>query len=317
MSSARVAVFGSLVMDLVAWAPRRPHKGETLIGSRFERFLGGKGFNQAVAASRLGALVEMVGAVGTDDFGEAFHRALDDESIGRSYVVRVSGTTGVGLPLVTDDGDVSIVGVAGVNDSASCSHATAAGSAIAAADICIVQCEVPASASARAIELASGATSVLNAAPAGERARQLVPLADVVVMNEPELAAIAELDAEPEGLARREIAVIASRVREAGEASVAAVTLAGRGAILCETEAAWEIDAHDVSAVDPTGAGDAFTAALAVGIADGMRGADLLEFANAAGAAAVQVAGAFPSMPGRLQVESLMARRGSPVAVKL
>ncbi|RIK09250.1 MAG: ribokinase [Acidobacteria bacterium] len=317
MSQPRVAVFGSLVMDFVAWAPRRPEKGETLIGNRFERFLGGKGFNQAVAAARLGASVEMIGAVGTDGLDGAFLSALVEESIGRSHVVAIEGTTGVGLPLVTDDGDVSIVGVAGVNDLLNADHAEAAANVIEGADVCIVQCEVPTVASVRAIEIASGATTVLNAAPAGDRAAALAPLAQTVVVNEPELVTLAGLAEDPETLTELEIANAASRVKEFGRTSVVAVTLAGRGALVVDDSSAWGIDAHGVEAIDPTGAGDAFTAALAIGICSGMSTPEALEFANAAGAVAVQTPGAQPSMPRRREVESLMAGQASPRPRKL
>lgn len=306
-----------MVMDFVAWAPRRPGRGETLIGTRFERFLGGKGFNQAVAAARLGASVEMIGAVGTDGLAGAFFEALEVESIGWRHVVELEGTTGIGLPLVTDDGDVSIVGVAGVNDLVSSSHAESASAAIESADICIVQCEVPATASAGAIEIAGGATTILNAAPAGERAIKLARLAETVVVNEPELGVLAKLAENPETLTKLEIAEAARRLMNSGRTSVVAVTLAGRGALIADDSAAWEIDAHNVEAVDPTGAGDAFTSALAIGIATGMRGAELLAFANAAGAVAVQTAGAQPSMPRRREVESLLSKRASPKAKKL
>lgn len=317
MSQPRVAVFGSMVMDFVAWAPRRPGRGETLIGTRFERFLGGKGFNQAVAAARLGASVEMIGAVGTDGLASAFFEALEDESIESRHVIEIEGTTGVGLPLVTDDGDVSIVGVAGVNDLLGSNHAESAKTAIKGADICIVQCEVPAEASAGAIEIAGNATTVLNAAPAGERGLKLAPLAETIVVNEPELRVLAGLTEDPENLTKLEIAKAAEQLKDSGLTSVVAVTLAGRGALLVDDSSAWEIEAHDVKAIDPTGAGDAFTSALAIGIAIGMRQADLLEFANAAGAVAVQTAGAQPSMPRRREVESLLTGQASPRAKKL
>lgn len=317
MAQPRVAVFGSMVMDFVAWAPRRPGRGETLIGTRFERFLGGKGFNQAVAAARLGASVEMIGAVGTDGLASVFFDALEDESIGWRNVIEIEGTTGVGLPLVTDDGDVSIVGVAGVNGLLGSAHAESASDAIKGADICIVQCEVPAEASAAAMEIAGDATTVLNAAPAGERAIKLAPLAETVVVNEPELEVLAGLTEDPETLTKGEVAKAARRLLDSGRTTVVSVTLAGRGALLIEDSSAWQIEAHAVEAIDPTGAGDAFTSALAIGIAAGMCGAELLEFANAAGAVAVQTPGAQPSMPRRREVESLLAGLTSPKAKKL
>lgn len=146
---------------------------------------------------------------------------------------------------------------------------------------------------------------------------KLAPLAETIVVNEPELRVLAGLTEDPENLTKLEIAKAAEQLKDSGLTSVVAVTLAGRGALLVDDSSAWEIEAHDVKAIDPTGAGDAFTSALAIGIAIGMRQADLLEFANAAGAVAVQTAGAQPSMPRRREVESLLTGQASPRAKKL
>ncbi|MER3514901.1 MAG: ribokinase, partial [Chloroflexota bacterium] len=112
----RVAVVGSFVTDLVIRAPRRPRPGETLIGHSLDIFLGGKGFNQAVAAARLGAEVTMIGRVGNDAFGDRFLEALNREGIHADYVIRdPQQGTGVASPLVEDSGENSIVQVPRAN----------------------------------------------------------------------------------------------------------------------------------------------------------------------------------------------------------
>lgn len=328
----KAAVFGSLVVDLVAWAPRRPHPGETLIGSRFETFPGGKGFNQAVATARLGAQVSMVGLVGEDDFSVRFFEAMATEGIDATGVARTEGPTGIGLPLVTEGGDVSIVGIPGANEAVGRELADAAAPLLAEASICLLQCEVPAAGSLRAAEIAKGALVVLNAAPAGPRAEELMPAADLTVLNEPELEALSPSLGDPAGPAEPdgkggaprsadELAGAAAALVERTGCGLVALTMAERGALLVDARqgqaVAWLIGPHNVEAIDATGAGDAFTAALAVAIAEGMPPESALAFANSAGAAAVQVAGAEPSMPQRAMVESLLAGAESPRVVRL
>lgn len=303
---SEIAVLGSFVVDHVAWAPRRPARGETLIGSRYETFLGGKGFNQAVAAARMGGTVEMAGALGTDAPAAQFIAAMDREGIGRAAVVELEGRTGVGLPLVTDDGDVSIVGVAGVNDLLGPDDVSP--STFESARVCIIQCEVPAAASARASTLATGALIVLNAAPAGERAEQLLEIADILIVNEPELAALTGAEV-PDDLT--EIARSAESLAAGRRLDTVVVTLASRGAVaVSRSGSPIAIAAHEISAVDATGAGDAFTGAFSVAVSQGASTREALELANAAGAASAEVAGAEPSMPRRDKVESFLGSGG-------
>lgn len=314
MEVAHITIVGSLVTDFVVWAPRRPRMGETLIGHRFQRFLGGKGFNQAVAAARLGARVKIVGAIGTDEMASHFIKALESEGVDRHGLAVIEGTTGIGLPLVTDEGDVSIVGVPGVNDQITPEHIRNAKSSISDSSVCIVQCEIPSNASATALAMSENALKVLNAAPGGERASQLAPLADIVVVNEPELADLTGVVKNSAKMCVDEIANLATSILNLGNPRLVAVTLGERGALLVERNSAWVIDAHEVAVEDPTGAGDAFTAAFAVGVVAEMNGAELLEFANAAGAVAVQTAGAHPSMPHLEKVKSLLTQPDRPVA---
>ena len=299
---ARVAVVGALVMDLTFWAPRRPEPGETLLGHRFEQFLGGKGFNQAVAAARLGADVALIGAVGRDEYGDRFLAALAEEGVDAGAVVRVGEGTSVGQPLVTDDGEVSILGVPRANRQLSPDAVERGREAIAEADFLLLQCEVPHRASLHAARIAreGGVPVLLNPAPAGPEALVLASEASILVLNLVECRALgADGQVPPE--------VAAARLRERYDCPVV-VTLGSQGALTVRDGTLESLPAHTVEAVDPTGAGDAFCAAYAVALAEGRDHAEALAFANAAGAVAVRTPGAHPSMPDRSSVEDLLGK---------
>ena len=296
----RIAVVGALVMDLTFWAPRRPEPGETLLGHRFGEFLGGKGFNQAVAASRLGAEVALIGAVGNDAYGDRFLDALDEEGIDARAVVRVEEGTSVGQPLVTDDGDVSILGVPRANRHLSPAAVDRGRRAIAEADFLLLQCEVPHRASLHAAGIAreKGVPVLLNPAPAGPEALVLAREASLLVLNQVECRALgADGQVSPD--------VAAARLRDRYDCPVV-VTLGAMGALAVRDGTLETLPAHTVETVDPTGAGDAFCAAYAVALAEGRKHPEALAFANAAGAVAVGTSGAHPSMPSRSSVEELL-----------
>ena len=164
-----VCVVGSFMMDLVVRAPRRPAVGETLVGDSFEMFLGGKGFNQAIAAARAGARTAMVGRVGGDDFGKCFLEALERDGIDAAFVTRDETLgTGVGLPLVEPSGANSIVIVPRANHRQDAGDVRAAKPAIESARVVLLQLELsaPVALEAARIARAAGRTVVLNPAPA-------------------------------------------------------------------------------------------------------------------------------------------------------
>ncbi len=283
-----VACFGSLNRDLTVTVPRFPRPDETLVGRSVTEFWGGKGFNQAVAAARLGAATTMIGAVGDDAAGAGLLAALAAEGVDHRFVEPLAGVaTGTAVPLVTDGGEVAIIIVPGANGCVGIELAERAAGTIAAADVLLVQGEIAPQATARAATLAraAGTTVVCNPAPASEALHAVLPLADLVVVNADEAATF--------GLA-------------AGPGVV--VSLGAHGA---KAEGGLAVPAFPVPperVVDPTGAGDSFVAALAVARAEGRPLADAVRFACAAGACAVQVAGAEPSLPRRAAVEALARR---------
>ncbi len=157
MSEAKpkVVVVGSFMMDLVVKAERRPRKGETLIGDEFGMFIGGKGTNQAIAAARLGAQVDMIGRLGTDLFGDMFMSALNEEGINTQFIVRDREVgTGVGTPVIDAQGDNSIIIIPRANMRLTVEDVKKAENVIGVANVLLLQLEVPVESSQRAAEIA-------------------------------------------------------------------------------------------------------------------------------------------------------------------
>ncbi|MBI3362920.1 MAG: ribokinase [Chloroflexi bacterium] len=301
----RIVIVGSFVMDLVFRAPRRPKKGETLVGLEFGLFTGGKGCNQAIAAARMGAQVSMVGRLGTDIFGDMFMRSLEKEGINSKYVVRdAEAGTGVASPVIYEsEGDNSIILMPRANMRLSPADAEAARELIEAADVLLLQLEVPVETNIRAAEIAraSGATVVLNPAPACPLPDEMYRLADIITPNETEAEHLSGIPTADDAGAR----AAAKRLREMGTGRVI-LTLGARGALMFGPEGEVEVPGYKVKVVDPTAAGDAFCGGLAVALARGATPVDAVKYANAGGALAVTVLGAEPSMPKGEDVEKLL-----------
>jgi ribokinase len=276
--SPRITVVGSANIDLVARCAHLPQPGETVGGATFSRLPGGKGANQAVAAARLGAGVRFVGRVGTD---RLVLESLEQEGVDISCVRLDDGESGVALIFVDDDGENVIVVAPGAND-----RLEPADVELGPCDAVLVQQEIPVDAIVAAAEQAP--FLCLNAAPARPIPPELVERADLVIVNRFELDA---LPATPR---------------------LTALTLGAEGAVLLESghEIARAASPR-VHAVDGTGAGDAFCAALLVSLLAGRDREDALRFACAAGAFAASHAGAQASFPTAAQVEELL-RAASP-----
>ncbi len=298
----KVMVVGSFNMDLVVKAERRPQTGETLMGEEFGMFIGGKGSNQAIAAARLGADVTMIGRLGTDLFGDTLMTAHAEEGICTDHVIRDTETgTGVASILIDTDGDNSIVLVPQANMRLSVEDIERASESIAAADVLLLQLEVPVGASQRAAEIAksNGATVVLNPAPAQELPDDFLAQVDILTPNEVETESLSGLRASTATDAERAAKVLLDK-----GLSAVILTLGERGALLLTSDLTQQIPAYTVDVVDTTAAGDAFCGALATAVAQGENLVDAVAFANAAGALAVTVLGAAPSMPAAAQVKA-------------
>lgn len=290
---ARVTVVGSANMDLVVTAATLPAPGETVLGDGFATIPGGKGANQAVAAARAGARCAFVGAVGDDPFGVQLRDSLAAAGVDTDRLRTLDGPSGVALIAVDAAAENLIVVAPGANGRlVGLDEADRA--VIAAADVLLCQLEVPLAtvAAAAGAARAGGTTVVLNAAPARAVDPELLSTVDVLVVNEGEAATIAGRPGPPEAL----LDLVPRVVMTLGAAGAAYADRDGRRLT---------VPAPTVDAVDTTAAGDAFTGALAVALAEGRPVADALRWACAAGAACARTHGASTALPTRAEIQAL------------
>jgi len=296
---AKILVVGSINMDIVVRVPHSPMPGETVLGGDFETFPGGKGANQAVAASRMGGDVTMVGRVGSDDFGDALIQALVENNIKTTQVIKDSeASTGIAMISVAADGENSIVVASGANSKVSIEDVNSARSLMREADILLVQLESPVDTVTAAVELAAAynVPVVLNPAPAQPLSKALLSNIDYLTPNESELAMLTgEKDIE-KGIAK---------VSEWGVKNLV-ITLGANGSRVVSGDINQHLPAFEVTAVDTTAAGDAFNGALAVVLAEGKPLLTATRYGMAAGALAATKRGAQPSLPTRETVENFL-----------
>ena len=300
--TAKIVVVGSFNTDLMAYMARMPRPGETVHGERFETGAGGKGSNQAVAAARLGADVTFIGRVGKDVFANLAYETWDAEGVNREYVKQDDEVaTGVAPILVDGAGENMIVVVLGANLRLQAADIDAARAVIADADVLVTQLEVNLDIVAYALRTAKelGVTTILNPAPAAAVAPEMIALADYLTPNETELETLS-------GRAGGDVAAAARDLLSRAD-QTAVVTLGAEGAQIVTAEASEVIATFAVDVVDTTGAGDAFNAGLAVGLAEGMALREAARFANATAALCVTQRGTARSAPYRAEVDALLA----------
>ena len=295
----RVVVVGSINMDVVVTAARLPALGETLLGEAVAFHPGGKGANQAAAAARLGARCSMIGAVGDDAFGEQLRTFLAATGVDVAGVRTRSTATGV-ASIIVADGDNAIIVAPGANALVSETDVTTVD--LQRADVVVTQLEIPVGAARVALQhaRAGGATTILNAAPARACPDELLAAADVLVVNESELAALCGGTYEDAAAAARDV--------RAFPAQSVVVTLGARGAIAVLADEVHSIPAPAVEVVDTTGAGDCFVGALAARLSAGDEIAAAVRFGVYAASLSVQRDGAGPSMPTLSEVDAALAR---------
>lgn len=296
---AKVLVVGSINMDLVVRVPHSPRPGETVLGGDFETFPGGKGANQAVAASRMGGEVTMVGRVGGDNFGDTLIQGLIEDNIKTTYVIKDSETpTGIAMIAVAANGENMIVVASGANYKVSEVDVTNAREIMRDTDLLLVQLECPMEAVTAAVDLANAydIPVVLNPAPAQPLSQALLANVDILTPNETELMMLAGEDS---------VEAAIERVLSWGTKNLV-VTLGANGARVVSEGVDRHIPAHEVTAVDTTAAGDAFNGALAVAYAEGKPLLEAVDYGMAAGALAATRRGAQPSLPSRDAVENLI-----------
>jgi len=305
--SSTIIVAGSVNMDLVVRASRMPKEGESLIGSGFKMVPGGKGANQAVAAARLGSATHFLGRVGSDVFGTSLRENLASCGVNTDHLIEDDGPSGIAMIIVNEAGQNSIVVALGANDEVRPDDLSGAADLFSVADFLLVQLEVPLETVEAALDMAreAGVKSVLDAGPPRKLTLELLCKADIVSPNETETAALTGVEVVDPATARE----AAKKLLDGGVETVV-LKLGEQGSFVATRDLEEHVPAFRVDAVDTTAAGDAFTAALAVALADGDDLVDAVRFANAAGAVAVTRFGAQPSMPTRDEVERLVDERG-------
>ncbi|ROO61880.1 ribokinase [Micromonospora sp. Llam0] len=296
-----IVVVGSLNVDVVVPLDELPAAGQTVLSAAdHSRAGGGKGANQAVAAARLGRSVAMVGAVGDDAEGEWLTGLLAAEGVDTSAVLRAPRPTGQAIVLVTVDGDSTIAVSSGANMWLAPEHLRPYADLIGDAAAVLLQQEIDAAVVAAAVAAARGLV-VVNPAPARPIDAETLARVDVLVPNRGELAALAGA-AGPAGAGTGDVAALATMARSLGTRGPVVVTLGVDGALVVTADREHLVPAEQVDAVDATGAGDTFCAALADALLDGAAIDDAARWASRAAAVTVTRPGAMASAPRRAEV---------------
>lgn len=297
VASAGVTVLGSANMDVVFTVERIPQPGETLLATSADRYPGGKGLNQAVAAARAGASTTFIGALGTDENGDALEATMAEAAISSALVRRRPEPTGQAFIVVDSSGENTIIVASGANATVT-ALADGDRAAIASSVVLLMQLELPLQVvlSAAREAQSGGVVVMLNAAPARELPRELLERLDYLIVNEHEACLIGgsdDLDTASSTLASQVGRLI--------------VTLGPDGSVLFDRGAeVGRVAAPRVAAVDTTGAGDTFCGAFAAAISEGRDLLDAASFATAAAALSVQAIGAVPSVPQRSAIDAAM-----------
>jgi ribokinase len=297
----RVAVVGSFAVGLTMKVDRFPVSGETLLGSGYRMDHGGKGSNQAVACARLGAKVSFVARIGKDALAEMALQLYRDEGVDATWLVQTPELpTGVGFILVkSGTGENCIALDTGANELLTAEAVSAGEGAISSAKVVLTQLEIPAEAAETAMKLgrAHGAITILNPAPARVVAPALLQHVDVLTPNQNEAQTLLGLDPA----AKVNPAEMARALLRRGPKQVI-VTLGENGAYIATTEFEKQVPGISVTAVDTTGAGDAFNAGLALSLAHGADLEAAVQFGMVAGGLAVTREGVVPALPRLTEV---------------
>ena len=261
--TTKVTTFGSFMMDLVAYADRRPNSGETMKGNSFSISLGGKGFNQAISVGRAGAQSAMLGNLGRDSFGDDFMRAFASEGVDANHIERHEELgTGVGLPVVTADGDNSIIIMLRSNDSGTDAYIERHKIGIIDSDVLLLQLELPLSGNLAAAKIAkeNGVKVILTPAPVSP-INDFKNLVDVLVPNESEAEDLTGI--------KSDLAQQAQKLHEITSCQYVVITLGPRGAYVSDGKKSEIVSAPRVDVIDTIGAGDTMCANLSVRLALG------------------------------------------------
>ena len=297
MSKAIVAVVGSAMMDLTAYAPVLPQPGQTLFGDLFTTGFGGKGANQAVIAAHCGAEVHFIGKIGRDLFGDSIATNFSTLGINSYFVERTDTPTGVAHIWVDGGGENRIIIIPGANHEIESTKAVAAINSIDNLSVVIAQCEIKQEVTLDVFSAAKtrGCVTILNPAPYQVLSKELLELCDWIIPNETEFRELhGQLPTSDE---------ILKKFRP-GKNSV--VTLGSQGAALISADGSIiRTSAPIVTVVDTTGAGDAFVGTFAYALASGMSSADALALGIKVASLSVTKKGAQSSYPTQTEISML------------
>jgi ribokinase len=308
-----IVVVGSINLDLVVGADRIPQVGETIIGSSFNAFCGGKGANQAVAAAKLGNPVAMIGNVGNDAFAAQLRRGLEDAGVDTTYVNAVEGASGVALITTGLGGENNIVVVPGANGELTPRLLEKAAAILEHAGFLLAQLEIPLETVEYLAEFAEqhGIPLMLDPAPARELSEKLLRKVSWITPNETEAELLLKTKFENSDRGNYEAAecLLGRGVKNV------LLKLGPRGCLIAQGTLPKErVAPFSVDAVDTTAAGDAFNAAFAVGLMRGFTVSRSAVFASAVAAISVTRHGAQPSMPTLAEVTAFVNERLGPGA---
>jgi ribokinase len=305
MNQPVVTVVGSFAVGMTLSAQRMPVFGETLVGSQFDMGPGGKGSNQAVAAARLGAEAHFVGIIGSDPLGKIARTLYEEEGVHTEHLAETKKrATGVGFIIVNPEGRNGIILDMGANELIDRQFVRKAELLIARSDVVLSVLEIPVEGAAEAMALGRkyGVKTILNPAPAVPLQDEMWRVIDLITPNETELRILMGLapdDAAPTRTLALELQ------RKFGIAVI--VTRGESGMMLVDDQGISEFGSVPVDVVDTTGAGDAFTAGLAVSLAEGRDLSSAIKFAGCNGALACTKYGVIPSLAVRPEVDRLFS----------
>ncbi|WP_377888030.1 ribokinase [Alkalihalobacillus sp. R86527] len=294
MKKPKIGVIGSSSMDLVVSSEKRPGAGETVLGESFKTVPGGKGANQAVAASRLGAEVYMIGCVGEDFYGKQIINNFIQNGVKTDYVRSLTGMESGTAHIILAEGDNSIVVVAGANKYVTPDYITNTISFLRTCDLVMIQQEVPEETVAYTAQICKeiGVPLLLNPAPAREITSTVIEQATYITPNEHEASVLFQHLSQSEALKQFENKVM--------------ITEGANGVRYYNGEREVLVPTYPVEVLDTTGAGDTFNAAFGVAIAEGREIEESIGFANRAASLSVTGFGAQGGMPLREDVDKML-----------
>jgi ribokinase len=310
MARPKITVVGSFAVGLTIRAPNIPVFGVTMFGCNFDMGPGGKGSNQAVATARLGMDSSLVAIVGRDKLAAIGTDLYAAEGVGTAYLKQTEESpTGVGFIILNERGENFIILDMGANNLMDAAHVDQAEPRIAESDVVMTVLEIPVPAAMRAMQLGRkhGAHTILNPAPAAPLPNEIFPFVDYLTPNESELRILLGLRPDDPRPSRELVDIL----RQRGVANVI-VTLGSRGVLVVTDSVDAMIPAAKIEVVDTTGAGDAFNAGFAVGLAEGRDVLDAACFGVACGAHVCTKLGVIPGLPRRQAADALYQQLASP-----